>query len=262
MVRNLYIIVVFIPILTICAGKRHQRRDDLVARETKIVYVDQNGNPIADPATTPNTLTGGTIAPRALDRPGIVYSPYNDDGTCKTTGDVAVDIGNLHGFGFGMVRIYGVDCNQVSNVLAAAKGFGMKVFLGIFDMGQCEAQLTQLIQFVGGDWSLIYAISIGNEQVNSGAMSAAAMVEKVNTSRNVLRIAGYGGPVVIVDTWVAIIANPVLCQNSDFVAANCHAFFDGNVLPNAAGKFMSDSIAKLEAACGGKPVLITGRFYC
>lgn len=270
------IIIMFIPILTICAGKRHQHRDELVARETKIVYVDQNGNPIADPATTPATApdltappnlstlgsTGKAIAPRGLDRPGIVYSPYNDDGTCKSTAVVAVDIGSIHGFGFGMVRIYGVDCNQVSNVLAAAKTFGMKVFLGIFDMGQCEAQLAQLIQFVGGDWSPVYAISIGNELVNSGAMSAVAMVEKVNSSRNILRIAGYGGPVVIVDTWVAIIANPILCQNSDFVAANCHAFFDGNVLPNAAGKFMSDSIAKLGAACGGKPVLITGRFYC
>lgn len=252
--------------------KRHQRRNGLVARETKIVYVDQNGNPIADPsATAPDTLTAPpnlststdkVVARRALDRPGIVYSPYNNDGTCKTTIAVAVDIGSLHGFGFGMVRIYGVDCNQVSNVLAAAKSFGMKVFLGIFDMGQCEAQLAQLIQFVGNDWSPVYAISIGNEQVNSGAMSAVAMVEKVNTSRNILRIAGYGGPVVIVDTWVAIIANPILCQNSDFVAANCHAFFDGNVLPSAAGRFVSESIAKLGAACGGKSVLITGRSYC
>lgn len=144
-------------------------------------------------------------------------------------------------------------------MLIAAKPFGIKVFLGVYDMGQCEAQLAQLILSVGGDWSSIYAISVGNEQVNSGAMSAAAMVAKVAQSRGTLRAAGFNGPVVTVDTWVAIIANPILCQNSDFVAANCHPFFDGNVLPAGAGQFMSESIAKLQAACPGKPVLITGR---
>lgn len=257
--------------LKICAGKRHHR-NELFARETKIVYVDQNGNPIASPAagvpTTPaSTLdtsdsTGqGVIQARGLSKPGIVYTPYNADGTCKIAPVVAADIARIFGYGFGMVRIYGVDCNQVPNVLAAAKPLGIKVFLGVYDMGQCEAQLTQLIQSVGGDWSPIYAVSIGNEIVNSGALSAGAMVDKVNQSRATLRAAGYGGPVVTVDTWVAIIANPILCQNSDFVAANCHPFFDGNVLPSGAGKFMSDSIAKLQAACGGKEVLITGRCY-
>lgn len=251
--------------LNICAGKRHHR-NELFARETKIVYVDQNGNPIASPAATTLNVPGtsdstgqGVVQARGLTKPGIVYTAYNDDGTCKITTVVADDIRKIYGYGFGMVRIYGVDCNQVSNVLAAAKPLGMKVFLGVYDMGQCEAQLSQLIQFVAGEWSSIYAISIGNEVVNSGAMSAGAMVDKVNQSRATLRAAGYGGPVVIVDTWVAILANPSLCQNSDFTAANCHPFFDGNVLPSAAGQFMSDSIAKLQAACGGKEVLITGR---
>lgn len=254
--------------LTICAGRRHNRRDG-PAPETKIVYVDQSGNPL-DSTTTPHPLTAAPIPPTGgvtergvppSGKPGIVYTPYNDDGTCKSTSAVASDIATINSHGFGMVRIYGVDCNQVSNVLAAARPFGIKVFLGIFDMGQCEAQLAQLIQFVGGDWASVYAVSIGNEQVNSGAMSAAAMVGKVNASRNTLRSAGYSGPVVIVDTWVAIIANPSLCQNSDFVAANCHPFFDGNVIPSTAGQFMSDSVAKLQSACSGKEVMITGRSY-
>lgn len=235
MVRVLFNFLFYL-ILTTCLGRRHNRRED----QTKAV--------------------GGGLVPRA-GKAGIVYTPYNDDGTCKSTAAVASDIASMYSLGFGRVRIYGVDCNQVSNVLAAVKPFGMGVFLGIFDMGQCESQLAQLIQFVAGDWSPVYAISIGNEQVNSGAMSAAAMVSKVNASRVVLRAAGFAGPVVTVDTWVAIIANPALCQCSDFVAANCHPFFDGNVLPAAAGQFMSNSIAKLQSACGGKEVMITGRSY-
>lgn len=230
--------LLFSPVLTTCLGRRHNRRED-----------------------QPRTVNvGNHLVPRA-GKPGIVYTPYNDDGTCKSTDVVASDIASMNSLGFGMVRIYGVDCNQVSNVLAAVKPFGMKVFLGIFDMGQCESQLAQLIQFVAGDWSSVYAVSIGNEQVNSGAMSVAAMVSKVNTSRAGLRAAGFSGPVVTVDTWVAIIANPALCECSDFVAANCHPFFDGKVLPAAAGQFMSNSIAKLQSACGGKQVTITGRSY-
>lgn len=260
----------FISILTIWAGKRHHRKDELFARETKIVYVDQYGNPIASPAAgapasatpiVPDSTGTGVIQARGLSKPGIVYTPYNADGTCKSAPVVVIDIGRIYGYGFGMVRIYGVDCNQVSNVLAATRPLGMKVFLGVFDMGQCEAQLAQLIASVGNDWSSIYAVSIGNEVVNSGALSAGAMVDKVNQSRATLRGVGFTGPVVVVDTWVAIIANPILCQNSDFTAANCHPFFDGNVPAGAAGQFMTDSIAKLRAACGGKEVMITGRCY-
>lgn len=241
MVRVLFNFV-FSPLLTTCVGRRHNRREELVS-QTKTVG-----------------SAGGGLVPRA-DKPGIVYSPYNNDGTCKSTSDVASDIADINRLGFGKVRIYGVDCNQVSNVLVAVKPFGIRVFLGIFDMGQCESQLAQLIQSVAGDWSSVYAIAIGNEQVNSGAMSVAAMVGKVNTSRTVLRAAGYAGPVVTVDTWVAIIANPALCQCSDFAAVNCHPFFDGGVVPSTAGQFMSDSIAKVQSACGGKEVVVTGRSY-
>lgn len=48
---------------------------------------------------------------------GMVYSPYNSDGTCKDAGAVKSDLAKLSNYE--VIRIYGTDCNQVPNVLAA-----------------------------------------------------------------------------------------------------------------------------------------------
>lgn len=47
---------------------------------------------------------------------GIVYSPYKVGG-CKTADEVKSDLAQLSGYE--VIRIYGVDCDQVPNVLAA-----------------------------------------------------------------------------------------------------------------------------------------------
>jgi exo-beta-1,3-glucanase (GH17 family) len=73
--------------------------------------------------------------------------------------------------------------------------------------------------------------------------------------------AGYTGPVVAVDTFIAIYNNPALCDASDYIAANAHAYFDGNVAASGAGAWVSQQAQKLSSICGGKDVLITGMFY-
>ena len=69
--------------------------------------------------------------------------------------------------------------------------------------------------------------------------------------------AGYTGPVVAVDTFIAILNNPSLCSASDYVAANAHAYFDGNVAASGAGAWVAEQGHNLAATCGGKAVLIT-----
>lgn len=70
--------------------------------------------------------------------------------------------------------------------------------------------------------------------------------------------AGYTGPVVAVDTFIAIYNNPGLCGASDYVAANAHAYFDGGVAASGAGAWVAEQASKLSSVCGGKGVLITG----
>lgn len=210
---------------------------------------ERNGRRFAAPDDV-STTTGG--------KGGIVYSPYNADGTCKDQSSFLSDAAQLQGFSF--LRLYGIDCNQVTNGIAAAKQYGFKLFLGVHNIASSDDEIKQMITMVGSDWGLVHTVAVGNEVVNSGQMGASDVAARVNSARDLLRPAGYNGPVVTVDTFVAIMANPVLCQASDYAAANCHPFFDGKVAASASGDFLKTQSQNVQNACGGKKVLITGKF--
>jgi len=206
---------------------------------------ERNGRRFATPDGV--STTGG--------KGGVVYSPYNADGTCKDQPSFLSDAAQLQGFN--MLRLYGIDCNQVPNGIAAAKQYGFKLFLGIHNIASSDDEIKQLITQVGSDWGLVDTVAVGNECVNSGQMSASDVAARVNSARDLLRPAGYTGPVVTVDTFVAIMANPILCEASDYAAANCHPFFDGKVAASASGDFLKTQSQNVQNACGGKKVLIT-----
>ncbi|KAG7662289.1 MP65 [[Candida] subhashii] len=188
---------------------------------------------------------------------GITYSPYADNGACKSYDQIASDIAILSGFD--IIRLYGVDCDQVGSVLKA-KSSSQKVFAGIFYMDQIEAGVQTIADAVSanGSWDDIYTVSVGNELVNSGQCGPAQIAQYVATARSALTAAGYTGPVVSVDTFIAVINNPSLCQYSDYIAVNAHAFFDGHYTAPDAGAWVLQQIQNVWTACGGqKNVLIT-----
>ncbi|PWW72117.1 Glycoside Hydrolase Family 17 protein [Tuber magnatum] len=195
------------------------------------------------------------VAGTVKSKGGIVYSPYNSDGTCKDEATFLSDTYKLRDFAF--LRLYGVDCNQVTLGITVAKKYDFKLFLGIHDIANCEGEINKLTTMVGSDWGLVHTVAVGNEVVNSGQMDPANVVAKVNIARSLLKLAGYGGPVVAPDTFVAIMNNPDLCQASDYIAANCHAFFDGKVPASGAGDFLKTQSENVSKVCGGKEVLIT-----
>ncbi len=186
---------------------------------------------------------------------GISYSPYRADSTCKSLAEIKNDFGKLKKYG--RVRSYGTDCNQVPNIIEAAKLNGMSVFLGVFDINRALDEVQKIIDAAQGSWYMIDTISIGNEAVNSGTASVGAVTNAVHASRAKLRAAGYTGPVVTVDTFIAIINNPALCAASDYVAANCHPYFDGGVAAEDAGQFVLEQAQRVSKACGGKHTIIT-----
>lgn len=186
---------------------------------------------------------------------GIVYSPYNNDGSCKTANEVATDFGNLAPYS--TVRIYSTDCNQVANVIAAAQPRNINIFAGIYDISDVASEISLLVQGFSGGWAGVTAVSIGNELVNSGKASVDQVVAAVNIARPLLRVAGYTGPVVTVDTFNAVIANPALCEASDFAAVNAHPFFDPTATAQNAGEWAVSTAANVKSACGGKRTVIT-----
>lgn len=213
------------------------------------VYSSAKTSAAAKPSASSYTPSSGSSSGL-----GMVYSPYTDNGGCKDASQVNSDFEKLDGYS--LFRVYGTDCNQVANVLSAAKAKNAKVFAGVFDINNVANEVNIIIEAAKNDWSSIDTVSIGNELVNQGT-PADKVVAAIGTARGLLKAAGYTGNVVTVDTFVAMIANPSLCQASDYAAANCHAFFDGGRTAEQAGEFVLEQSKRVADACGGKRVVIT-----
>ncbi|KAK0290284.1 Cell surface mannoprotein mp65 [Friedmanniomyces endolithicus] len=216
----------------------------------------------AAPTPAPSSALSSAPAPTSSSAPGadfsgytLSYSPYNSEDSCKSQDQVNSDFNVISGYG--MIRIYGTDCDQTATVLTAVKAKGMKLFAGVYDVNNVNAEVQQIVNAANGDWSNFHTVSIGNEGVNNGAYSVDQVVSAIGTARSTLQAAGYTGKVVTVDTFVAMIANPQLCQASDYAAANCHPFFDGGVSAEDAGQFVLGQAQRVSEACGGKETMIT-----
>jgi exo-beta-1,3-glucanase (GH17 family) len=185
------------------------------------------------------------IQHRQIDKEGwgFTYSPYKASGTCKTSEDILRDL-KVATRSYSLIRIYGTSCNQVTNVIAAAQKYNLRIFAGIFDINRLEQEARIIIDAFQGNWERLETVAIGNELVNAAPDHekndmAIKVVEAIRKSRQLFTKAGYRGKIVTVDTWVAARAYPSLCKASDFCAVNIHPFFDGNVAANGAGKSSS-----------------------
>ncbi|KAL9081974.1 MAG: hypothetical protein Q9159_006852 [Coniocarpon cinnabarinum] len=210
-------------------------------------------------APAPSHSSPSSQGPSGGDSLGINYSPYHTDHSCKTSDEVMKDIQALPDYG--VVRSYGTDCNQVPNMINAAKSKNMKIMLGVYDVTQAANEAGMIVSGIkaaaGGDWSMVHSISVGNEAVNSGQASVGQVLSGLQTAKGTLKAGGYSGPVVTVDTFDALIAHPELCQASDYAAANAHAFFDATSSADQAGKWAQGTAQRVKDACGGKNVILT-----
>ena len=205
------------------------------------------------PSSPPGSPGGGSSGGPGFSS-AISYTPYNADNSCKSASQVATDLQKVNSYQ--VIRLYGTDCNQVANVVAATKG-NVHLFLGIFDINSIPSEVQAIKSGINGNWGIVNTVSVGNELVNSGKASAAQVIAAIATARSALQAAGYNGPVVAVDTMMAMKNNIGLCTASSFCAINCHAFFDGNTLPSGAGQFVKSWAQQISEAAGGKTTVIT-----
>ncbi|CDO95467.1 unnamed protein product [Kluyveromyces dobzhanskii CBS 2104] len=236
-------------------------RGEAAPTEAVTTTADAPSTSSSTSASTASSAASSSSSPDSTDFgsgfKGITYSPYTDTGLCKSAEEVASDLKSLSSYG--VLRLYGVDCNQVENVFKA-KASGQKLFLGVYFMDQIEAGVKQIAAAVSsyGSWDDVVAVSIGNELVNSGAASVETVASYVSTGRAALTSAGYSGPVVSVETFTALINNPGLCDCNDFVAVNAHAYFDQNTAAEDAGSWLINQIERVWGTCNGnKEVVIT-----
>lgn len=222
---------------------QHRRHEQYHKRDRVAVSVQQE---VGQPAQiNDNSL-------KISGKAGIVYSPYADQGGCKSKDKQKEELGKLGGYG--LIRVYGVDCHQIENALDFHKG---KVFLGIYDVDKMNDGLEKMITQVKKRWNRVHTVAIGNEHVHNGKKNADQMVAFLNAARPKLKSAGYQGPCVIVDTFVKINEHPKLCQASDYVAANMHPFFDQHTQPGGSATFIDTQVANTKRKCNNKPVIVT-----
>lgn len=205
--------------------------------------------------TVQGSSEGAKAASGAL---GITYSPYTDQDTCKSAQQISRDIKLLSGYS--IIRLYGTDCSGIENVMAAM-GSNQKIYLGVWNIASPDGELQDIVNAVKSNsrgWDAVHTIAIGNERVNAGEATVAQVQAAVDTSREYLNSNGYTGPIVTVDTLVAYVANPQLCEMSDYLAVNCHPYWDGGVSPGDSGPWLQQQISHLQSVCGtSKEVLIT-----
>ncbi|CAI5758971.1 unnamed protein product [Candida verbasci] len=200
---------------------------------------------------------GAEVAEGAL---GITYSPYTKSDGCKTASEVASDIAKLSSYE--VIRLYGTDCSGIENVLSSMHS-GQKLFLGVWNAATPTNELSDIVKAINNSnqgWDVVHTIAIGNERVNAGVYTAAQMKTYVDQSRQYLKqnAPQYTGPIVTVDTLVAYLANPSLCEMSDYLAVNSHPYWDGGVQPSNSGPWLQQQISSLQNVCGSqKEVLIT-----
>ena len=109
--------------------------------------------PVPSPVSQPSKAVAAPPSPEPSPSPegtglngpdfgsAVAYTPYNADQSCKTTSQVAADFQKIHGFE--VVRLYGTDCNQISNVIAATQG-SVKLLLGIFDINSIQSEVQSI----------------------------------------------------------------------------------------------------------------------
>lgn len=189
---------------------------------------------------------------------GITYSPYTKSDGCKSASQIAQDIAKLSNYE--VIRLYSTDCSGIENVLSAM-GSNQKLFLGVWNIDSPQGELQDIVSAIkqsSSGWNVVHTIAIGNERVNAGAASVAQVQQAVDISKKYLKSQGYNGPIVTVDTLVAYVGNPQLCEMSDYLAVNSHPYWDGGVQPENSGQWLLQQIAHLQSVCGSsKDVLIT-----
>ncbi|MCH0628473.1 hypothetical protein JNB11_00575 [Kocuria palustris] len=246
-------------------GKASGSPDDVaavLAGEVPGWYSIGDSSQLAVPTgSTPGGLNAQN-AQYAQGSKGMSYSPYRKLGQCKLLQEVANDIKKLQGFD--LIRLYLTDCSGIENVLALM-GSSQQLFLGVWNLDTALVQgglndIANAVKTLNRGWLAVHTIAIGNERVNEGQATVGDISAALSTARDWLKANApqYNGAVVSVDTLVAVKNNPGLCGLSDYIAVNCHPYWDGGVLPENLGPWLKQQAQELAGICNNnKQIMIT-----
>ncbi|KAI7788932.1 glycoside hydrolase family 17 protein [Diaporthe eres] len=222
--------------------------------------------PVTPSASSSSSSTAASSTPTGTLGGGgglwaMTYTPYDaNSGECKTADVVDADVSSIAASGFTTLRVYSTDCDTLPLVGDACSKYGVKMIVGIFisEYGcsngspDVDTQISALKEW--GQWDLVELMAVGNEALYNGYCTAQELVDLISHVKG--ELTDYTGPYTttdIVGAWEQEDVQSLVCDAIDVVAANVHSYFNADVLPIDAGKFVKSQIEIVEKACGGKP---------
>ena len=151
----------------------------VTVQTTQMVFVDLSGTTtVTYTATDGPTPTGGSkvkrvepaenndLVKRQYDSMySITYTGYDPaTGACMDAASVLTDLVAIKALGFPRIRMYSVDCNQLSTVAEQAIGLGMEVTLGVYldNTGTVRGYTDLDAILAWAQWDNVGVINIGS----------------------------------------------------------------------------------------------------
>lgn len=184
----------------------------------------------------------------------ITYSPYSNDGGCKSASAIDSDIADIASKGFQNVRLYATDCSGLQNVGGSAEKHGLGLVLGVFikagGVTTADSQVQDIITW--GKWNMIVMLVIGNESIFNGYCSASELAAYITSVSAKVKAVGYTGPITTTEPLNILQASgSALCSAIDVIGVNIHPYFNSGVTADKAGEFLAGQLKLAE----GKPSL-------
>ncbi|KAH7358991.1 beta-glucosidase [Plectosphaerella cucumerina] len=195
----------------------------------------------------------------------ITYTPFSQDasGSCKSAEEVDSDIKTIKNSGFTTVRIYSTDCSTLENVGAACKKYGLKLIIGVFVKDSCDPNSQHIKEQVDAitawkQWDMVELVVVGNEALFQNRCDVSGLKNLISSVKSSCGGAGYTGPYTTAETlgvWEREDVTSALCGVIDIVGGQIHPFFNADVAPSDAGKFVKSQLDILNTVCSGKSSL-------
>ncbi|ODQ77105.1 glycoside hydrolase family 17 protein [Babjeviella inositovora NRRL Y-12698] len=198
----------------------------------------------------------------------IVYSPYNDDGSCKSYNTVYADLNMIKSKGINSVRIYGTDCGSIQTVEPICATLGLTINQGFYitsaGVDSIDDGVSELISWVessSSGWALFDFITVGNEALYNNWVSGTDLINKIGSVKALLKAAGYTGKVTTSEPPQSWVDNSDLCGAVDFLGLNAHPYFDAAIDASQSGEFILSQISTVQAVCPNLSVYLAETGY-
>lgn len=112
-------------------------------------------------------------------------------------------------------------------------------------------------------WDVFDVVTVGNEAVSAGYVSALQLLAKIKSVKSQLNAAGYSGDLTTSEPPDSFINNPSLCTDSGiaWVGVNTHSYFDSSETAGNSGPFIIAQKQLVIDACNGMSAYITETGY-